>query len=204
MKNRLRLFSLAFIHTKIKVDHLFYNFMLRLKFYMFGVQHGSFTTGGGLMKLYVSRKGKLIVGNNVNFANKWGVGYPNKIYIRIRKEGCVKIGNNVGINSSTIICDDRVEIGNNVHIGGNSKIYDTNFHNMNYLERRNPKLNGIAKTSPVIIEDDVFIGTGVLIGKGVRIGARSIIAAGSVVVKSVPPDELWGGNPAKFIKKINI
>lgn len=75
---------------------------------------------------------------------------------------------------------------------------------MNYKERRNSELNEIAKTSPVIIEDDVFIGTGVLIGKGVTIGARSIIAAGSVVVKSVPADELWGGNPAKFIKKINI
>lgn len=34
------------------------------------------------------------------------------------------------------------------------------------------------------------------------IGERSIIAAGSVVVKDVPPDEVWGGNPAKFIKKI--
>ena len=200
----LKLFSLAFIGIKIKTGQLFYKFLLCLKFCMFGVQYGSFTTGGGLMKLYVSRKGKLIIGKNVNFANKWGIGYPNKIYIRIRKEGYVKIGNNVGINSSTIICDDHIEIGNNVHIGGNSKIYDTNFHNMNYLERRDPNLNGFAKTSPVIIEDDVFIGTGVLIGKGVRIGARSIIAAGSVVVKSVPPDELWGGNPANFIKKINV
>lgn len=204
MRNFLKLLSLTIIALRIKIGQLYYKFMLGLKFYMLGVQYGSFTTGGALMKLYISKRGKLIIGQNVDFANKWEVGYPNKIYIRIGKEGCVKIGDNVGINSSTIICDDRVEIGNNVHIGGNSKIYDTNFHNMNYLERRNPNLNGVAKTSPVIIEDDVFIGIGVLIGKGVRIGARSIIAAGSVVVKSVPSDELWGGNPAKFIKKINI
>ena len=58
------------------------------------------------------------------------------------------------------------------------------------------------KTAPVIIDDDVFIGTNCIIGKGVHIGARSIIAAGSVVVKDIPADEVWGGNPARFIKKV--
>jgi acetyltransferase-like isoleucine patch superfamily enzyme len=38
--------------------------------------------------------------------------------------------------------------------------------------------------------------------KGVTIGADSVIAAGSVVVKSVPAGEIWGGNPAKFISVI--
>ena len=32
------------------------------------------------MKLYISKRGKLIIGQNVDFANKWEVGYPNKIY----------------------------------------------------------------------------------------------------------------------------
>ena len=52
----------------------------------------------------------------------------------------------------------------------------------------------------MVIEDDVFVGTSCLILKGVTIGARSVIAAGSVVTHNVPPDEIWGGNPAKFIK----
>ena len=54
-----------------------------------------------------------------------------------------------------------------------------------------------------LMKDDVFIGANCYIGKGVIIGDRSIVAAGSVVVKSIPADEIWGGNPAKFIKKIN-
>ena len=57
------------------------------------------------------------------------------------------------------------------------------------------------KTSPIVIEDDVFIGANSIICKGVHIGARSIIAAGSVVVKDIPRDEVWGGNPARFIRK---
>lgn len=200
----MRILYLIFFYLNLKIGQFFYKIILLLKFKILDVSYVSFRTGGGLTKLYISRNGKLILGKNVNFANKWGIGYPNNIYIRIRNNGVVKIGNNVGINSSSIFCDESITIGNNVHIGGHTKIYDTNFHNMNYKERRNSELNGVAKTSPVIIEDDVFIGTGVLIGKGVTIGARSIIAAGSVVVKSVPADELWGGNPAKFIKKINI
>ena len=60
----------------------------------------------------------------------------------------------------------------------------------------------MALTAPVRIENDAFIGTRCIICKGVTIGEKSIIAAGSVVVKDVPAGEMWGGNPAKYIKKI--
>ena len=200
----MRILYLICYHLGLRIGQLFYKILLTLKFHLLGVSYVSFSTGGGLTKLYISKKGKLIIGKDVNFANKWGIGYPDNIYIKINNNGILKIGDNVGINSSTIICYKSIIIGNHVHIGANTKIFDTNFHNMNYKERRIPELNGLAKTAPIIIEDDVFIGTGVLIEKGVTIGARSIVAAGSVVVKSIPADELWGGNPAKFIKKINI
>ena len=68
----------------------------------------------------------------------------------------------------------------------------------------NSGMNGVMVycSKRVTIGNDVFIGANCYIGKGVSIGDRSIIAAGSVVVKSIPPDEIWGGNPAKFIKQI--
>ena len=56
--------------------------------------------------------------------------------------------------------------------------------------------------APVIIEDTVFIGAKCIILKGVTIGQNSIVGAGSVVTKSIPADEIWGGNPAKFIRKL--
>ncbi len=41
-----------------------------------------------------------------------------------------------------------------------------------------------------------------MILKGVTVGEESIVAAGAVVVKSIPPGDIWGGNPAKFIRKL--
>ena len=52
------------------------------------------------------------------------------------------------------------------------------------------------------IENNVFIGANSMILKGVKIGDRSIIGAGSVVTKNVPSDQIWAGNPAKFIREI--
>lgn len=80
-------------------------------------------------------------------------------------------------------------------------ITDSNHHSLDWRVR-NLEGDTDRKSAPVVIEDYVFIGARSIVLKGVRIGARSVIAAGSVVVKDIPAGELWGGNPAKFIKKI--
>lgn len=57
------------------------------------------------------------------------------------------------------------------------------------------------KSAPVTIEDNVWIGANVTILPGVVVGRGSVIAAGSVVTKSVPPNSLVAGVPAKVIKE---
>lgn len=52
-----------------------------------------------------------------------------------------------------------------------------------------------------IIMNDVWIGQNVNMKQGITIGNGAVIAAGSVVTKSIPDYEIWGGNPAHFIKK---
>ena len=52
-----------------------------------------------------------------------------------------------------------------------------------------------------VIGNDVWIGQNVTIMPGVKIGDGAIIAANSTVVKSVEAYTIYGGNPAKFIKK---
>lgn len=62
--------------------------------------------------------------------------------------------------------------------------------------------NPIDATSkgPIIVEDEVWIGTNALILSGVKIGKGAIVAAGAVVTKDVPNYAIVGGNPAKVIK----
>ena len=55
---------------------------------------------------------------------------------------------------------------------------------------------------PIAIGDNAFIGAHSTILKGVTIGANSIIGAASLVTTNIPDNEIWGGNPAKFIRKI--
>lgn len=105
--------------------------------------------------------------------------------------------------SSTVLwAHKEIIIGNNVKIGGNCTIIDTDSHSLDYLKRRSASADwGVAK--PVVIEDDVMLGMNTIVLKGVTIGARTIVGAGSVVTKTLPPDCIAAGNPAKVVKYIN-
>lgn len=59
----------------------------------------------------------------------------------------------------------------------------------------------LPESKKTIIEHDVWIGNNVLIKQGIKVGTGSIIGMGSVVTKDIPPYEIWGGNPARLIRK---
>ncbi len=59
---------------------------------------------------------------------------------------------------------------------------------------------GFAEEKPVVIEDDVWIGSRVTILPGVTIGRGSVVGAAAVVTKDVPPYSVVAGNPAKVVK----
>lgn len=63
------------------------------------------------------------------------------------------------------------------------------------------RLQGALPINPIIIEDDVWIGTRVVILPGVKIGKGSVIGANSLVTKDVEPYSIMGGIPAKYIRK---
>lgn len=66
-----------------------------------------------------------------------------------------------------------------------------------YNKYRDPRI--FDKDFPVI-GNDVWIGQNVTLNRGVTIGDGSVVAAFSVVTKPIPAYEIWGGNPARFIK----
>ena len=116
--------------------------------------------------------------------------------------GVIRIGNRVGMSGTALICHDAITIGNDVTIGGNTVIYDTDFHSTDRHARIGYADNAQANTAPVTIHDGVFIGAHVTILKGVTIGQNAVIGAGSVVTRAVPPGEVWAGNPARLVKTI--
>lgn len=154
-------------------------------------------------KLLIQGKGKITIGENTRI--KSGIKYNpiggDGVSILVTKSpGRIEIGNNVGISNATLVAHEQIVIEDEVLIGGSVKIYDTDFHSLNYQER----MSGYSgtKTAPVRIEKGAFIGAHSIILKGVTIGKYSIIGAGSVVTKSVPPYEVWAGNPAHYIKSV--
>jgi len=76
-------------------------------------------------------------------------------------------------------------------------ISDADWHGI--YDRAEP----VGQTKPVILEDNVWVGDSAIICKGVTVGKNSIIGAGSVVTKDVPPNSIFAGNPAKFVKSID-
>ena len=183
-----------------------YNWLaVKLSLILNNVKHKSIRCNGRPY-IAVSPKGSCVIGENFSMNNGVRhnpIGFPQPCQIVVTANAKLNIGNNVGISQASIICHKAISIGDYVKIGGGVKIYDTNFHSLDPIVRRDPvKDMQEKKCSPVIIEHDVFIGAGSIILSGVTIGASSIVAAGSVVVKNIPPNEIWGGNPDKFIRKI--
>lgn len=178
-----------------------------VKLWLNGVEFKKDIIVMGIPIINVSSGAKFIIGKG--FFIKSGrhfnqIGRPHPSYFTVRYNGVLTIGNNVWMSNIAIVCETAITIKDNVRFGANVVIYDSNFHSLDVAERILLK-EDMSKTirRPVIIEEGAFIGSHVTILKGITIGKNSIIGAASVVTKSVPPNEIWGGNPARFIKALN-
>lgn len=168
------------------------------------VSYRKFKTSG-VPYLVVSKGGYLSIGQNFRMHNGIKgnpVGSYDRCTIFVGKSGTLTIGNNVGISQAALICHNKISIGDHVKIGGGVKIYDTDFHSLNTEIRKGPDDIKFKACAPVKIMEGAFIGAYCIVLKGVTIGRNSIVGAGSVVTKSIPDNEIWGGNPAKFIRTI--
>lgn len=157
----------------------------------------------GRLRLY--GKGILFLCDGVKINSRYRnnpIGGQSYSSIYIKENAIVSIGQETGLSNVSIYAATEVTIGNYTKIGGSVKIYDTDFHSLSFEERCNRETDR-PKTGAVKIGNHVFIGAESIILKGVTIGDCAIIGAGSVVTKSIPEGEVWGGNPAKFIRKID-
>jgi acetyltransferase-like isoleucine patch superfamily enzyme len=107
------------------------------------------------------------------------------------------IGDNSFINQRCLIFPG-VTIGQNVSIGPNTTLI-TATHVMGPSSRR----ADATVFKPINIGDGCWLATNVVILPGISIGKGSVIAAGSVVINDCDPDSLYGGVPAKCIRKLD-
>jgi len=153
--------------------------------------------------IYFSPQSKIRIGTNIVFSNSIlnpTIKCKNKVFVL--KTAILSINDNCGFSGLSLYCSREITIGRNLVCGGNVNIWDSDFHELNYLDRRNQ--TNLVSSRTINIGDDVFIGANCTILKGSYIGDRSILGAGSVLRGKIGNDELWFGNPAIFIKKIII
>jgi acetyltransferase-like isoleucine patch superfamily enzyme len=138
----------------------------------------------------------LIVRGRIEVVGKVTVGedviFTRESKLLARKNGYIRIGNNVYFNGATVNSTISVEIGNDVIINHLALITD---HDGYGLDGNSPV------EKPVKIGDHVWIGLRAMILKGVTVGNNSVIGAGAVVTKDVEPNTIVAGNPANEIRK---
>lgn len=188
-----------------KISQWFYYPFIHLIFSLNGISWKNSFRFYGIPRILKYRQSLMLFGSNFQLrstilSNPLSVNHP--VVLCTWQPGAkLVIGDNFGMTGGVICAAEKITIGNNVAVGANTTIVDTDFHPIDPLERKIHPAS--AKTAPIVIEDDVFIGMSCLVLKGVTIGKGSVIGAGSVVTKSIPPGVIAAGNPAKVIRKLD-
>ena len=112
----------------------------------------------------------------------------------------IKFGDNIRIGSNTRIgpnctlgAKGSIVIGDNVVV---SKYVSIETAGLDY---KNGPPYSSHKSSQIIIENGVWIGSNVMVLGGVTIGENSIIGAGCVITKNIPPKSLIVGAPNRVL-----
>ena len=162
---------------------------------------------GCIIDSYVRIYDDVVIGNHCNIkagAVIGGAGFgferdENGNKFRFPQIGSVRIGNDVEIGSQT--CIDRGALSDTI-IGDHTKINNLCHIAHNNKIGRNVTVTGCVNLSGGnIIEDNVWIAPNSSIVGYVHIGENSTIGMGAVVVKDVPANEVWVGNPARKLEK---
>lgn len=129
------------------------------------------------------------------------MGVISKIADRMARRNSIKYARKIGVkvgNECRFTGNPRwgsepwlIQVGNHVLLSA-----EVNFvtHDAGtFLFRDTEEYKDVFKFAPIVIHDNCFIGMRSTLLPGIEIGPNSVVAAGSVVTRSVPPGEVWGG-----------
>lgn len=150
---------------------------------------------------------RIVIGDDVTLTNRAETNLAGVVhecrFVTQRPGAVIRIGAHSGLSGVTIMCAKRVEIGEYVGIGANVMIYDNDMHAVNPYLRMNDN-DAHTKANEIVIGDYAWVGANSIILKGVHIGRGAVIGAGSVVTSDVPELTIYAGNPARYIKDVEI
>ena len=148
---------------------------------------------------YISGRGRIVIGNRVRLSGRVDFSFGNQLHDRpeLRVGDHTFIGHGCSLNVA-----ESLRIGSHCLLAGGVRISDYDGHPVDAERRRALEPTPPEGIRPVVIGDDVWVGTGVLILKGVTIGDRSVVGAGAVVTRDVPPDVIVAGNPARVVRHL--
>jgi acetyltransferase-like isoleucine patch superfamily enzyme len=136
------------------------------------------------------RIGANCIFNSLSDSNLIGVNRP--CIISTLAEGArITIGSGCGFSGTIISSAIRIAIEDNVRCGANTIITDTDWHTDDPRSGTN---------APITIEKNVWLGANVTVLKGVTIGKNTMVGTGSLVIRSLPPNVIATGSPAKTIR----
>lgn len=151
-----------------------------------------------------------------NNPNAMEMGFASSCYDRATfvttGNGVIKIGDYSIVNGCTLICSEQIHIGKYVMLAWGVVIYDNNLAlDLSGNERvkillENSKKNyremPFSTSSPVVIEDNVWVGFDAIVKPGTKIGRGSVIGSKSVVSGTIPPYSVVVGNPGRIVKTL--
>ncbi len=141
----------------------------------------------------IHNEGRMVIGERVRLVSTIAT-----TELSAGENGLLEIGKSTFINyGCSISADKLIRIGAECNIGTHVMMMDNDFHRLE-PDRRNEK----PESSPIILEDNVWLGGRVIVLRGVTIGRDSVIGAGSIVTKDIPPRSVAAGIPAKVIKSL--
>jgi acetyltransferase-like isoleucine patch superfamily enzyme len=199
----------------MRILNKIYSFMIVSYLRLKGAKVGWNCQINGPIKILLRDKASLRnlkIGNNVTFGGK--------IYIRMRKNGRIVLGDGVRTGTEVWLVtanDAEINVGENSILnsynilnGGHGLKIGTNcifggFVYINTSDHGFRKGELIQKQgffgAPVEIGDDVWLGGHVFINKGLKIGNGAVIGAGAIVTKNIPEYSIAVGNPAEVIRE---
>jgi maltose O-acetyltransferase len=146
-------------------------------------------------------RGTLILSNHVTLGYRLAGAAGMPIVLQPREpEAVISVAEHAAVmNGCELIARIQIAIGANCRIGPHTLVYDSDFHGLS-PDRRDEA----GKSAPVVIGENVWIGSRAMILKGVSIGRDAVVAAGSVVTKDVPQGCIVAGNPAKQVGTVSL